>query len=327
MLYSRHPSYKLSNDIPISPASVTGQDPTGEMGVTRCGFIAIIGRPNVGKSTLLNRLLGHKLAITSDKAQTTRHAILGIKTQDQSQAIYIDTPGIHAQGRSALNCYLNRTARAMIADVDLVLFLVEALRFTAEDDKALSTITTAGVSAIAVVNKIDRVRDKSSLLPYLQELSVRHAFSALVPVSATTGDQVDQLAGLVMRALPAGVAVFAPDQLTNRPERFFAAELLREQLVRRYGGELPYRTTVDIERFENRGRRYRIRALIWVERPGQKAISIGKRGRSIKVAARQARLRMQILFGCHVHLDVWVKVRKRWSTDAAALASLGYRDR
>jgi len=311
----------------ISPAFATGQDPTGETEITHCGFVAIVGRPNVGKSTLLNRLLGHKLVITSDKAQTTRHTILGIKTQGRSQAIYVDTPGIHQRGRSALNRYLNRTARATITGVDLVLLLVEALRFTAEDAKALGAVSAAGVSAVAVVNKIDRVGDKSCLLPYLRELSARHDFSALVPVSAATGDQVDRLAGLVMESLPAGVAVFASDQLTDRPERFFAAELVREQLVRRYGDELPYCATVEIERFEDRGGRYRIRALIWVERPGQKAIVIGKRGGSLKVAARQARLRMQMLFGCPVHLDVWVKVKKHWSNDAAVVSSLGYTER
>jgi len=295
--------------------------------VTRCGFVAIIGRPNVGKSTLLNRLLGQKLVITSDKAQTTRHAILGIKTRDRSQAIYVDTPGIHRRGRSALNRYLNRMARATAADVDLVLFLVEALGFTAEDAKALDVVRDAGAPAVAVINKIDKIRDKQRLLPYLQELAARHPFRELVPVSAATGDQVDRLEGLVMQALPAGQAVFPPDQLTDRPERFFAAELLREQLTRRYGEELPYRTTVEIERFEDDGSRYRIAALVWVERPGQKAIVIGNRGRALKAAASRARLRMQELFDRPVHLDVWVKVRKSWSSDEAALVSLGYKDR
>lgn len=300
--------------------------PNREAGVARCGFAAIVGRPNVGKSTLLNRLLGRKLAITSDKAQTTRHAILGIQTRGESQVIYVDTPGIHERGHSALNRYLNRTARARVADVDLVLFLVEALRFVAEDAKALGAIAAAQAPVIAVVNKIDRVRDKSRLLPYLRELSARHAFLALVPVSAATGDQVDRLEGLVMEALPEGAAVFASDQLTDRSERFFAAELLREQLVRRYGDELPYCATVEIERFEDRSGRYRIGALVWVERPGQKAIIIGNRGESLKAAASQARLRMQALFGCPVHLDVWVKVKKSWSSNEAALTGLGYTD-
>jgi len=308
-------------------ASEADQNPTGESEQGRCGFVAIVGRPNVGKSTLLNRLLGHKLAITSHKAQTTRHRILGIRTRKQSQAIYIDTPGIREPGHGALNRYLNRTARAAIAEVDLVLFLVEALRFTAQDAEVLDTIATAGVSTIAVVNKVDRVRDKSRLLPYLRGLSARHGFAALVPVSATTGDQVDRLAGLVMEALPVKEAIFRPDQLTDRPGRFLAAELLREQLMRRYGDELPYHATVEIERFEDRGGHYRIGALIWVERPGQKVIVIGNQGESLKVAARQARLQMQALFDCPVHLDVWVKVRKHWSRDEATLAGLGYTDR
>ena len=302
------------------------QDPRGEMCVERCGFVAIVGRPNVGKSTLLNRLLGQKLAITSNKAQTTRHAVLGIRTRDRSQAIYIDTPGIHRRGRNALNRYLNRTARAVVADVDLILFLVEALRFTAEDDKALHAVADARAPAIAVINKIDGAKEKRYLLPFLRELDERHPFLNLVPVSAATGDQIDRLEGLVMEALPPGEAVFPPDQITDRPERFFAAELLREQLTRRYGDELPYRTTVEIQHFEDLGGRYRVNALVWVERTGQKAIIIGNRGASLKAAATGARLQMQELFGCPVHLDVWVKVKKSWSSDEATLASLGYKD-
>jgi GTP-binding protein Era len=302
------------------------QDPTDHTQVSRCGYVAIVGRPNVGKSTLLNRLLGQKLAITSDKAQTTRHAVLGIKTRDRTQAVFVDTPGIHARGGNALNRYLNRTARTAVADVDLLLYMVEALRFTAEDAMALRTVAESDAPAIAVVNKIDGIKDKQCLLPYLQELAGRHAFRALVPVSAATGDRVDTLERLVMEALPEGEGIFPADQLTDRSERFFAAELLREQLTRRYGEELPYRTTVEIERFEDEGGRYRINALIWVERPGQKAIVIGKKGVALKAAATQARLEMQKLFDCPVHLDVWVKVKKSWSSDEAALARLGYRD-
>lgn len=300
---------------------------TDQEEVGRCGFVAIAGRPNVGKSSLLNRLLGQRLAITSDRAQTTRHAILGIKTTESAQVIYVDTPGIHERGGSALNRYLNRTARAAVADVDLALFVVEALRFTAEDDKALRAVTDAACPAIAVINKIDRVKDKQRLLPYLEALAARHPFRELVPVSAATGDQVAKLEALVIEALPRGAPIFPADQVTDRPERFFAAELLREQLTRRYGEELPYRTTVEIEGFEDEGGRYRIRALIWVERPGQKAIIIGARGEALKAAATEARLQMQRLFDCPVHLEVWVKVKKHWSDDEAALASLGYGDR
>jgi GTP-binding protein Era len=301
-------------------------DPKGEAEVMRCGYVAIAGRPNVGKSTLLNRLLGQKLAITSDKAQTTRHAILGIKTRSRSQVIYVDTPGIHQRGHSALNRYLNRTARATVADVDLALFVAEALRFTAEDAKALQAVADSDVPVIAVINKVDRIKDKQRLLPYLQELSGRYNFRDLVPVCAASGDQVARLESLVMETLPERGLIFPPGQLTDRSERFFAAELLREQLTRRYGDELPYRTTVEIERFEDEGGCYRIRALIWVERPGQKAIIIGNRGGALKAAAMQARIEMQELFGCPVHLDVWVKVKKSWSSDEAALSSLGYQE-
>ncbi|MGB5735391.1 MAG: GTPase Era, partial [Thiohalocapsa sp.] len=230
----------------------------------RCGTVAIVGRPNVGKSTLLNRVLGQKLAITSHKAQTTRHSILGVKTTEQGQILFVDTPGIHERGGSALNRYLNRTARAAIADVDLVLLLVEALRFTKEDALALRAVADAGPPVIAVINKVDRLRDKSALLPFLQSLSERHGFALMVPVSAKSGDQVDILEQAILERLPEAENLLPPDQLTDRSERFFASELLREQLTRRYAQELPYRTTVEIERFEDEGGRYLIHALIWV---------------------------------------------------------------
>jgi GTP-binding protein Era len=292
----------------------------------KCGYVAIVGRPNVGKSTLLNRILGQKLAITSDKAQTTRHAILGVHTRADGQIVFVDTPGIHQRGDGALNRYLNRTARSAVSDVNLALLVVEALRFDPEDEKALRVVADAGVPAIAVVNKIDRVKDKEQLLPFLKALSERHDFLALIPVSATSGAQLDRLEQLIMDALPEGEPIFPEDQLTDRSERFLAAELVREQLVRRYGAELPYRTTVEIERFKDEGGRYLIHALIWVEREGQKAIIIGNKGEALKAAATEARLAMRKLFGCPVHLEVWVKVKKSWSSDEAALASLGYGD-
>jgi len=290
----------------------------------RCGHVAIIGRPNVGKSTLLNRLLGHKLAITSHKAQTTRHTILGVNTVPGGQILYVDTPGIHERSANALNRYLNRAARAVIGDVDLVLFVVEALRFTDEDQAALDAIIAAGTPAIAAVNKVDRVADKTALLPYLEELAGRHGFLELVPVSATRGLQTEALEQALLKALPAGENLFPPDELTDRSARFLAAELLREQLTQRYGDELPYRTTVQIEGFEEQGQRYRIHALIWVERESQKGIIVGRRGEALKAAASQARLEMQKLFERPVHLEVWVKVKDSWSSDEAALASLGY---
>jgi GTPase len=280
----------------------------------------------VGKSTLLNRILGQKLAITSHKAQTTRHSILGIKTRPEGQMLFVDTPGIHSRGGDALNRYLNRTARTAVLDADLALFVVEALRWTPEDALALEAVASSGLPAIAVVNKVDAVAEKGDLLPYLQALGERHAFLELIPISAARGEGVEALELAVLAALPEGEPQFPEDQITDRSERFFAAELLREQLVQRYGQELPYRTTVEIERFEDQGGRYLVHALIWVERPGQKAIVIGKGGEALKAAATQARLEMQKLFDRPVHLEVWVKVKKSWSSDEAALASLGYRD-
>lgn len=289
-----------------------------------CGYVAIVGRPNVGKSTLLNRILGQKLVITSHKAQTTRHAILGIKTRPEGQLLFIDTPGIHQRGASALNRYLNRAARATLGDTDLALLVVESLRWTQEDARALEAVREAGVPAIAVVNKVDRVTDKQALLPYLQALSARHDFLSLIPVSATNGDQIEALERAAIAALPVGEPQFPEDQLTDRSERFFAAELVREQLMQRYGEELPYRTTVEIERFEQVAGRYLIHALIWVERASQKAIVIGRQGEALKAVASQARQEMQKLFDCPVHLEVWVKVKKSWSSDEATIASLGY---
>jgi GTP-binding protein Era len=293
----------------------------------RSGTVAIIGRPNVGKSTLLNRILGQKLVITCHKPQTTRHVVLGIKTREEGQVVFVDTPGIHQRGDGALNRYLNRAARTAVADVDLAVFVVEALRWTDEDATALDAIAAAGVAVIAVVNKVDMVKDKTRLLPYLDALGSRHTFLAVVPVSATAGIQMEELELAVLAALPEGENAFAADQITDRSERFFAGELLREQLMQRYGEELPYQTTVQIERFEDEGGRYRIHALIWVERPGQKGIVIGACGEALKATATQARIEMQKLFGCPVHLEVWVKVKKSWSSDEAALAVLGYGDR
>ena len=292
----------------------------------RCGYVTIIGRPNVGKSTLLNRILGQKLAITSHKAQTTRHAILGIKTRPEGQILFLDTPGIHHRGDGALNRYLNRSARSAVGETDLVLLVVEALRWTPEDALALEALAAAGVTAIAVINKVDAIADKSALLPYLEALAARHPFRELFPVSAARGDGIAALEQAVIAALPEGEPQYPEDQITDRSERFFAAELLREQLVQRYGKELPYRTTVEIERFEAVDGRYWINALVWVERPGQKAILIGRGGEAMKATATQARLEMQKLFGCPVHLEVWVKIKKSWSSDEAALARLGYHD-
>lgn len=292
--------------------------------IQHCGYVAIVGRPNVGKSTLLNRILGIKLAITSHKAQTTRHAILGIKSFDDGQVVYVDTPGIHDRSDNAMNRYLNRTARSVLSDVDLLVFVVEALRWTREDEKVLSHLQQTRVPVILAINKVDKVKQKETLLPYLSEVATRHDFQDIVPLSAKTGKNLDQLEALVLRTLPPGEKLFPDDQLTDRPEKFFAAELIREQITRRYAKELPYATSVEIEKFEELQGRYRIHAVIWVEKPGQKGIIIGKNGQALKEMATQARKSMEKFFDTKVHLEIWVKVKKSWSSDEASLERLGY---
>ncbi len=290
----------------------------------RCGYLAITGRPNVGKSTLLNRAIGQKLAITSHKPQTTRHRILGIKTLPRGQIVYVDTPGIHKRMDSAMNRYLNRTAKTVLSDVDAILFVVEALRWTEEDAAVLESIGRGRVPVILAINKVDQLQRKDDLLPFIAEMFARYDFRAIVPVSATKGTQLEQLEKAVLDVLPPGENLFPDEQITDRPERFFAAELVREQLTRRYGKELPYALSVEIEAFEAKDNLYRISAIVWVERPGQKAIIIGKDGASLKEAGREARIQMERLFQCKVFLRLWVKVKKSWSNDEAALLRLGY---
>ena len=293
---------------------------------TRAGYCAILGRPNVGKSTLLNRLVGHKLAITSHKPQTTRHSILGISTLPGGQVVYVDTPGIHAGRDHAMNRYLNRTAKSVIADVDLALFVVEAGAWTAEDEAVMEAVVSAGVPSFLVVNKVDRLRDRRALLEYLRSVAAKHGFLEVFPVSARRGENLPRLQEAVLEAMPAGPPLFPEDQLSDRSERFFAAELVREQLTRRYAREIPYALTVEIEKFEDEGDLYRIAALVWVEREGQKNIIIGKGGAALKEAATRARVEMERFFGRKVFLEVWVKVKASWSSDEGALARLGYGD-
>jgi GTP-binding protein Era len=292
----------------------------------RSGHAVLLGRPNVGKSTLMNRLLGQKLAITSHKPQTTRHRIIGIRSQTDGQIVFVDTPGIHDRGDKAMNFYLNRTAHSALQDVDVVLFLVQALNWTEEDERVLSAIVRAGIPCISVVNKVDLVANKEELLPFIQELAARHDFLEVVPVSAREGDNVQVLAASVLARLPECEALFPEDQVSDRPERFFAAELLREQLIRRYHQELPYAVTVEIERFEEEGGRYNIGAVIWVERDNQRVILLGKKGQAMKETATAARKAMNDFFQTRVHLEVWIKVKKSWSNDEASLVQLGYTD-
>jgi len=293
---------------------------------SRCGFTAIVGRPNVGKSTLLNRIIGQKLAITSHKPQTTRHSILGVKTDPGGQIVYVDTPGLHTRGNQPMNKYLNRTARSALADVDLLLFMVEALRWTDEDESVLKIISKYGQKCILIVNKVDKIKQKQELLPFLSEISEKYKFSEVIPLSALSGANVSELEQKVLAAMPEGDNIYPEDQLTDRSERFFAAEFVREQLTQRYAQEIPYALTVEIEKFEVVKELYRIHALIWVEREGQKTIIIGKNGEGLKEVAMQARKEMEKFFGHKVYLRVWVKVKKSWSTDSKSLHQLGYGD-
>jgi GTP-binding protein Era len=292
----------------------------------RSGYAVLVGRPNVGKSTLLNRLMGQKVAITSHKPQTTRHRILGIYSATEGQIAFVDTPGLHDRGAKAMNRYLNRAARSALTGVDLALFVVEAGVWTGEDERVLGLLREVGTPVLLVVNKVDRIKPKEALLPYLDEVSKHHAFVDVVPVSARSGDNLETLIARVFTHLPQSDALFPEDQLSDRTERFFAAELLREQIVRRYHRELPYAVTVEIEKFEETPGRYEISAVVWVEREGQRAILLGKNGQAMKETATLARKAMVEFFQARVHLDVWVKVKKNWSSEEASLIQLGYTD-
>jgi GTP-binding protein Era len=292
----------------------------------RCGYVAIVGRPNVGKSTLLNRLVGQKISITAHKPQTTRHRILGIKTTPSAQIVYVDTPGIHQGVAKAMNKYMNRAASSTITDVDVVLFLVDGLKWTEEDQLVLEQVKACQHPVILVVNKIDHITDKPRLLPHLEELSQKMDFAGIIPISALKGDAVEALEQQVIDQLPESPPFFPEEQVTDRSERFIAAELVREKLMRSLGQELPYATTVEIEKFEVVNGLRRIAAVIWVERDGQKAIIIGKQGQLLKRLGMQSRKDMEQAFGGKVYLQLWVKVKQGWSDDERALRSLGYND-
>ena len=293
-------------------------------GLDHCGYVAIVGRPNVGKSTLLNCILGQKISITSRKPQTTRHRILGIKTTKRSQVVYVDTPGVHRGARRAMNRLMNRAALESLQDVDLVLLVVEALRWTAEEDDLLARLRRIQRPVILAINKVDKVKPKEKLLPYLDEMARRHPFAELIPIAARSGKHVALLEQRITALLPPGPPLFPADQITDRSERFLAAELVREKLMRRLGAELPYALTVEIEQFVQERGLARIHALIWVERPGQKAIVVGHQGRVLKEVGSQARQELEQMLGCKVFLQLWVKVKEKWSDDERMLRRLGY---
>jgi GTP-binding protein Era len=293
------------------------------MSAHRCGTIAIVGRPNTGKSSLLNRLVGEKLSIVSRKAQTTRHLVTGILTTDDCQYVFVDAPGFQTTHRNAMHRTLNRRAGEAAQGADVTAFVVEALRFEAEDRAALDLVP-AGRVVVAVVNKIDRVKDSGRLIAFLDRLAKEREFHAIVPVSAQTGKNVPELLRVLHDALPEAPAMYPPDQLTDRDERFFAAELLREKLFGALGEELPYRCEVVIEGFREEGRLRRIDATILVERESHKGIVVGAAGSRLKKIATAARKDMERLFGGKVFLQVWVKVRRGWTDDERVLRQLGY---
>jgi len=295
-------------------------------GSTRAGYAALLGRPNVGKSTLLNRLIGQKLSITAPKPQTTRHVILGIQTLPEAQIVYVDTPGLHRQGRRAMNRYLNRAAASVLGYVDVVVLLIEALRWTEEDGDVLQRLAVFPGPVVLAVNKADRIADKARLLPFLRDMAGQRAFAEIVPLSALKGDNVAALEQVIARLLPVGDFLFPADQITTASERFLAAELIREKLTRLLREELPYALTVEIERFAEEERLTRIHAMIWVERASQKGIVIGEKGATLREVGRQARQDLERLLGRPVFLETWVKVREGWSDNERALQSLGYAD-
>jgi GTP-binding protein Era len=294
--------------------------------VKKCGFVAIVGRPNVGKSTLMNHILKQKISITSSKPQTTRHRILGIKTENNVQTIYVDTPGLHLKAKKAMNRYMNKAADSILQDVDLILFVVEAGKWTDEDENVVAKLSTVSVPVILVVNKVDKLKRKDQLLPFIEEVSKHMSFRDVVPLSAKSGDNVDAVEQIVETCLPEGTAMFPEEQITDKGQRFLAAEMIREKLMRRLRQDLPYALTVEIENFTDEKNMIRIDAVIWVERDSQKGIVIGKSGEILKEVGTQARRDMERLFEKKVHLNLWAKVKKGWADDERMLKSFGYTD-
>ncbi len=291
---------------------------------THCGTVSIVGRPNVGKSTLLNHLVGQKLSITAHKPQTTRHSILGIKTTGNLQVIFVDTPGIHVDAKRTLNQVLNRTASSSMHDVDAVLLLVQAMVWNDDDQRAFELACKPGTPFYLVVNKVDTIKDKSELLPFLTSLPTHPQLKEVLLVSARTGDGVSQLESELATLIPEAAFQFDEDELTDRSSRFLASEAVREQLTRFLSAELPYALTVEIEQFEESDALLRIGAVIWVEKNSQKGIIIGKGGNRLKQVGSRARQSMEQLFDCKVYLQLWVRVKAGWADDERALRSLGY---
>ena len=318
-------------EMPDAPDLDLDQEESGETAEAsyppgfRCGFAAIVGRPNVGKSTLLNAMLGQKVSIVSPKPQTTRHRILGIQNTDQAQIVFVDTPGLHTDERRMMNRYMNRSALASLSDADVNVFVVEALRWTEDDQRVADDLKRIGKPIILLVNKVDVVNPRERLLPYLEEVARRGEFVAILPTSGKKGTNLKELSAAVAHYLPEGPPHFPAEQVTDRSVRFQAAEIIREKLTWRLRQELPYGLTVEIERFqEEEEGRVLIGAIIWVERPDQKAIVIGQAGEGLKDVGTRARIDLMSLLGQRVHLELWVKVKENWSDSESALRQFGY---
>jgi GTP-binding protein Era len=292
----------------------------------RAGTIAVLGRPNVGKSTLVNAMVGAKVSIVSPRPQTTRHRMLGIATFPEGQLLLVDTPGIHGQQKRAMNRMMNRAARGAVEGVDAAMLVIEAGRWTDDDALAYKALREAGVPCILVINKVDKIADKGALLPFIAEVSAGREFSAVYPLSALKKRGLDGLVKTLLEHVPEAPPSYDEDEITDRSERFLAGELVREQLMLRLGDELPYSATVEIEKFELDGEMLRIGAVVWVEREGQKPIVIGKGGERMKAISTSARHGMENLFGRKVFLETWCRVREGWSDDEAALRRFGYTD-
>lgn len=289
----------------------------------RCGFAAVIGRPNVGKSTLINSLIGNKVSIVTAKPQTTRHRILAVHTTDEAQIIFVDTPGIHRGSGKAMNRVMNRTAQSALADADLLLFVTEADRWTDEDSDVLAKIKASGIPAIALLNKVDRVTPKESILKALAELAEKHEFSELIPISASKGDNLDALLKTIPDYLPESPPLFPEEMRTDRSTEFHIAEIIREKLTLMLHQELPYGLAVQIERFTEDNGRFDVHAIIWVERDSQKGIVVGKAGGRLKAIGRAARLDVRDYLGGPVHLELWAKVKQNWADSEQELQALG----
>ncbi|HEY9118243.1 MAG TPA: GTPase Era [Marinobacter sp.] len=293
---------------------------------SRCGFVAIVGRPNVGKSTLLNHILGQKLSITSRKPQTTRHQVLGIKTEGPVQAIYVDTPGMHEEEPRAINRYMNKAATSALKDVDVAVFVVDQMAWTTADEMVLEKLSSLKCPVILAVNKVDRIENREALLPHLDMLSRKRDFAEMIPLSALKGMNLEPLEEAVGRFLPQSVHFYPDDQITDRSERFMASEMVREKITRQLGAELPYSVAVEIEEFRRDGKTLHISALILVEREGQKKIMIGDKGERLRRIGQEARADMERLFDSKVMLRLWVKVKRGWADSERALKSLGMND-